>query len=127
MALMFAICRPQPNWIPRNPKLMFQICKKASMASSMWGPPFARILPHGIARRSEELGGFSVREAQRAGERVIGGIAPHIDAPRGIQPMALDERHPETGERLTAPAHGRTVSVRAPGVLDLEAKQFMRP
>ena len=28
MALMFAICSPQPNWIPKNPKLMFQICQK---------------------------------------------------------------------------------------------------
>src|SRR5215469_15525445 len=28
MALMFAICRPQPNWMPRKPKLMFQICQK---------------------------------------------------------------------------------------------------
>src|SRR5208282_407231 len=28
MALMFAICNPQPNWIPRKPKLMFQICQK---------------------------------------------------------------------------------------------------
>ena len=28
MALIFAICRPQPNWMPRKPKLMFQICQK---------------------------------------------------------------------------------------------------
>src|ERR1035437_1292557 len=28
MALMFAICKPQPNWMPRKPKLMFQICQK---------------------------------------------------------------------------------------------------
>ena len=27
MALMFAICRPQPNWMPKKPKLMFQICQ----------------------------------------------------------------------------------------------------
>jgi len=27
MALMFAICNPQPNWMPRKPKLMFQICQ----------------------------------------------------------------------------------------------------
>src|SRR6516165_9139319 len=27
MALMLAICSPQPNWMPRNPKLMFQICQ----------------------------------------------------------------------------------------------------
>ena len=27
MALMFAICSAQPNWMPRNPKLMFQIVR----------------------------------------------------------------------------------------------------
>lgn len=27
MALMFAICSPQPNCMPRNPKLIFQICQ----------------------------------------------------------------------------------------------------
>jgi hypothetical protein len=30
MALILAICKPQPNWIPKNPKLMFQICQKES-------------------------------------------------------------------------------------------------
>src|SRR5262249_53666254 len=25
---MFAIWSPQPNWIPKKPKLMFQICQK---------------------------------------------------------------------------------------------------
>src|SRR5438067_787123 len=28
MALILASCNPQPNWIPRNPKFMFQICQK---------------------------------------------------------------------------------------------------
>src|SRR3954454_14903028 len=28
MADMFPICSPQPNWMPKNPKLMFQICQK---------------------------------------------------------------------------------------------------
>src|ERR1051326_6166714 len=28
MGLMLAICKPQPNWMPRKPKLMFQICQK---------------------------------------------------------------------------------------------------
>ena len=27
MALMFAIWSAQPNWMPRNPKLMFQIVR----------------------------------------------------------------------------------------------------
>lgn len=25
---MLAICKPHPNWIPMNPKLMFQISQK---------------------------------------------------------------------------------------------------
>src|ERR1700690_4674887 len=35
MALMFAICNPQPNWIPRKPKLMFQTCQKVRGGLSM--------------------------------------------------------------------------------------------
>src|SRR5438552_16096933 len=35
MALMFAICSPQPNWMPRKPKLMFQICQKLRRGLSM--------------------------------------------------------------------------------------------
>jgi hypothetical protein len=27
---MLASCRPQPNWIPRNPKFMLNICGKLS-------------------------------------------------------------------------------------------------
>ncbi len=32
---MFAICNPQPNWMPRKPKLMFQICQKVRGGLSM--------------------------------------------------------------------------------------------
>src|ERR1035441_6004666 len=35
MALMFAICNPQPNWMPRKPKLMFQICQNVRGGLSM--------------------------------------------------------------------------------------------
>ena len=35
MALMLAIWRPQPNWIPKKPKLMFQICQKVSRGFCM--------------------------------------------------------------------------------------------
>ena len=30
MALMLAIWSPHPNWIPKKPKLIFQICQKES-------------------------------------------------------------------------------------------------
>src|SRR6266545_3509496 len=39
MALMFAICSPQPNWMPRKPKLMFQICQKLRRGLSMIDKP----------------------------------------------------------------------------------------
>src|SRR6185312_1837752 len=28
---MLAICRAQPNWMPRKPKLIFHICQKLSL------------------------------------------------------------------------------------------------
>ena len=31
MGLMLAIWRDQPNWIPKKPKLMFQICQKFNL------------------------------------------------------------------------------------------------
>src|SRR5271166_1149341 len=36
MALMLAICSPQPNWMPRKPKLMFHICQKLLRGFSMF-------------------------------------------------------------------------------------------
>ena len=41
MALMFAICRPQPNWMPKNPKLMFHICQNDNRGLSMVRFPIA--------------------------------------------------------------------------------------
>src|ERR1035441_8435900 len=35
MALMLAICKPQPNWIPKNPRFMFQTCAKRNRGFSM--------------------------------------------------------------------------------------------
>jgi hypothetical protein len=34
MALMLAIWRPQPNWMPRNPKLMFQMVENGVAAAA---------------------------------------------------------------------------------------------
>ena len=38
MALMLAICRPQPNWMPRKPKLMFQIVENFVLAEAGMSP-----------------------------------------------------------------------------------------
>src|SRR6185369_17917936 len=49
MALTLAICSAQPNWIPRKPKLMFQICQK--LRCGLWMPlalPFMSDPPLGV-------------------------------------------------------------------------------
>jgi hypothetical protein len=33
--LTFAFCSAKPNWIPRNPKLIFHICQKLSFGLSL--------------------------------------------------------------------------------------------
>ena len=45
MALMLAICSPQPNWMPRKPKLMFQICQKLFGGFCMIAPIPLLFLP----------------------------------------------------------------------------------
>src|SRR5262245_8069348 len=35
---MLAICSPHPNWMPMNPKLMFQIWTKVSLGLVISGP-----------------------------------------------------------------------------------------
>ncbi len=48
MALMFAICSAQPNWIPRNPKLMFQTVR--NRVGDALGDAFAEDVPVGAVR-----------------------------------------------------------------------------
>src|SRR6185503_533745 len=127
MALMFAICRPHPNWIPRNPKLMFQTCQKPSLGFSMGAPPFAGILPHAIRALGDGAEAFAIRKAESARECAVAGLAADVEAARGIKVMALDEDHSQPGQRLAAPAHGGPVSVRAPFAFDLRAEQLVRP
>src|SRR5215204_5172360 len=42
---MFPICRPQPNWIPRNPKLIFQICQNESVGLAIGRYSDCRLRP----------------------------------------------------------------------------------
>src|SRR5690349_14946844 len=49
MALTLAICSAQPNWMPRKPKHMFQICQK--LRCDLWTPlalPFMSRPPRGL-------------------------------------------------------------------------------
>ena len=39
MALMLFICSVQPNWMPRKPKLIFQICQKLKRGLCMQPAP----------------------------------------------------------------------------------------
>src|SRR5713101_3795164 len=121
MALMFAIWSPQPNWMPRKPKLMFQICQKPSRGLSMGPSANAGMLLH---RTVGEL--WTVGEAHRPRERLVRGVGADVHAARGKEPMPRDEHHAQARDRLAAPAHGRTAAMRAPLVLDLEAQQLVR-
>src|SRR5580765_4283671 len=60
-------------------------------------------------------------------EGAIGTAGPDVAAPARVEPVALDHHDAEPGQRLAAPAHGRAVAVRAPGVVDLEPEQLVRP
>ena len=51
MALMLAICNPQPNWMPRKPKLMFQICQKVRGGLSMLVDTFPEKPDHWSAQK----------------------------------------------------------------------------
>src|SRR5689334_6078644 len=113
MALMFAICRPQPNWMPRKPKLMFQICQKPSLGLSM-GRLRGGILPQRVRASREQVARVRVAEAERARERAVAGLPADVEAARGIETVPLDQRHPQAGKRLAAPAAGAPLAVRTP-------------
>src|SRR5512133_2669349 len=81
MALMFAICSPQPNWMPRNPNDMFQICQKlrrglSTVASTERLLSFGRLPARAFcaaAPRSAMQGQSRiVREARHRAARVHG-------------------------------------------------------
>jgi len=48
MALIFAIWSAQPNWMPRNPKLMFQIVRNrvgdVGVALARWVSAIGRLI-----------------------------------------------------------------------------------
>ena len=48
MALMLAICSAQPNWMPRKPKLMFQICQKLRRGRVAFSTAHLGILSAGL-------------------------------------------------------------------------------
>src|SRR5258708_3869866 len=49
MELMFAICRPQPHWMPKKPKLRFQIARSES-GRRVFIKPWGRSADLGDAR-----------------------------------------------------------------------------
>src|SRR6266700_1671353 len=96
MALMLAICSAQPNWMPRKPKLMFQICEKLrggrgpSPVSS--GPPRDYLMgrtcpscgPSARRSRATEVDGGDL------GAGAAGKSVDHDDQTPGLHRRQLD-------------------------------------
>src|SRR5258705_2570853 len=108
---MLAICSAQPNWMPRKPKVMFQICQKLSggFSTPIVAPlcglpdkqdkPFVRTegerqLPAGAqgAKRlvGEEIPDRAGRRSRLECHRLPDGRAAEIDR-RDLGPLAADQ------------------------------------
>src|SRR5688572_2098770 len=60
-----------------------------------------------VPLRAEELGGIAIDEPEPPGEAGILGAGTQVDALRGVELVAMDECHPESGQRLATPAPRR--------------------
>src|SRR3990170_6575298 len=76
MALMLAIWRPQPNWMPRKPNDMFHICQKLSRGFSI---RFSA--DESLARPGRSLRGSAIRpsgaDTDQARHAVEAGVEAH--------------------------------------------------
>src|SRR5512145_2072881 len=70
MALMFAICSPQPNWMPKKPNDMFSSAKKPRRGLSVTGSLRAPCEPAGRPAFSR-LSGQGESAAPRRGVRSV--------------------------------------------------------
>ena len=69
---MFAICNPQPNWIPKKPKLMFQICQNVRDGLSIKCSYQLLSTANRPVRRHAKLAGSSSAEESGMGRDGIG-------------------------------------------------------
>src|SRR5438093_516789 len=129
MALTLAICSAQPNWMPRKPKLMFQICQKLSC--DLWmplalpfmsGPPLGVLGPrHNSSSRllDEQNLSFMGTDCemqppicpQRAERLLLEEVRDHAAGRRGLDGHRLvhDRSAEVRGRDLSAPAVGEPV------------------
>src|SRR5213080_4528198 len=124
MALTLAICSAQPNWMPRKPKLMFQICQKLRCDLStplalpfMSGPPLGLLGPRQLL--DEQNLSFMGTDCemqppictQRAERLLFEKVRDHAAGRRGLDGHRLvNDRAAEIrGRDLSAPAVGEPV------------------
>src|SRR5690348_2334843 len=83
MALILAICRPQPNWMPKNPKFMFQIWPKRSLGFSM----LPLLVVNGCAVRCQPEFDAARRRADRR------RVAQPVFQPDAVRDSRDSDRH----------------------------------
>src|SRR2546430_11331803 len=66
---MLASCSPQPNWMPRNPKLMLNSCQNRKRGRSMGTVPFIAV-------------GAESAACRRSAPRRSGGCRPPVSRDR---------------------------------------------
>jgi hypothetical protein len=69
----------------------------------------------------------AIRESELPREAGIRGAAADVDASRWIEPMAVDQQHAKSWQRLAAPAPRWSGRVRAVFDIDLEPDQRIHP
>src|SRR5262244_3894911 len=91
MALMLASCRPHPNWIPRNPKLMFQICQKLRRGLFIDCPPVG--FTHGYYIRPLQGRTWALNRPRGFHPRLFdstpSGSDPGVESPPWVSPTAI--------------------------------------
>jgi hypothetical protein len=81
---MFAIWSPQPNWIPRKPKLMFQMVENFVRCSDMSPRCLTVVEIHQLAEASVMMAGVTC--AQREAEAPVPRLPPGKVHPRLVRP-----------------------------------------
>src|SRR5215510_1210947 len=121
MALMLAICRAQPNWMPRKPKHAFQICQKLISRSSFdderapfvgtegqWQSPGSVDLACDLLL--DDVPDFCARSRVLDGDGLANGRPCEVDG-GDLDPFGL--REPVHHDHQTARFHNRDVDLLA--------------
>src|SRR3954462_9541901 len=105
---MLASCSPHPNWMPRKPKLMLNICQKFRRLRCMPAPQGGRGTKLGAGAGFVKAGGtgsatggwgrISPRRQTLAGHVVQ--LGRHVGDARGVYPCIVEVEQRADGDRV---------------------------